>query len=46
LPDNMQKLQDLAFIVNNLKGEIPIKIWWKAVNLTQEGIEKVTILLS
>jgi hypothetical protein len=26
LPDNMQKLQDLAFIVNNLKGEIPIKI--------------------
>jgi hypothetical protein len=46
LPDSVQKLQNLAAIVNKFKWEIPIKIWEKTIKLNQEGIEKVTILLS
>lgn len=46
LPDSVQKLQSLAEIVNNFSWDIPIKIWDKISKLNQEGIEKVTILLS
>ncbi|PJA48816.1 MAG: hypothetical protein CO170_01560 [candidate division SR1 bacterium CG_4_9_14_3_um_filter_40_9] len=46
LPDSVQKLQDLATIVNGFAGDIPIKIGDKIIKLNQEGIEKVTILLS
>jgi len=46
LPDSVQKLQDLAAIVNGFSWDIPIKVWDKMFKLNQEGIEKVTILLS
>jgi hypothetical protein len=42
----VQKLQDLVVIINNFKGDIPLRVWENTVKLNQEGIEKVTILLS
>ncbi|MFA5747507.1 MAG: DNA polymerase III subunit alpha [Candidatus Absconditabacterales bacterium] len=46
LPDNTQKLNDLANIINNYKGENEINIGEKTFSLNDEGVQKIKILLS
>jgi hypothetical protein len=46
LPDNVQKLQDLAYIINTHKGEQELKIGEKVVKLDDVWVEKVKFLLA
>jgi hypothetical protein len=46
LPDNTQKLNDLANIINNYKWENEINIWEKTFSLNDEWVQKIKILLS